>query len=274
MIGRYTWRTGILEAVLILAAAISVAPLVALVNVAFKDPRNISSAFLVSGEYTLDNFVTAWVDGRLGPALINSAVITISSVALILVIGTLAAYPLARVGQRWSRIAFYGFLLGLVIPGQLGLLPLYKTMASLGLVGSIPGVVLLFVGGSLPFTVFILTAFLRESPIDYEEAALIDGCGPVRMLVHIVIPLLRPALGTVAILNALAVWNNFFLPLLYLSGSGQETAPVRINTFVGQFSTNWPVIFAGLTITSIPILTLYFLLQRHIIKGFAGGIKG
>ncbi|MBX9718862.1 MAG: carbohydrate ABC transporter permease [Microbacteriaceae bacterium] len=274
MIGRYTWRTGVLEALLIVAAFVSIAPIFALLNVAFKDPRNISSAFLLQGDYTWNNFATAWVDGRLGPALTNSLVITASSVLLILILAVLAAYPLARIFRPWSRFTFYGFMLGLVIPGQLALLPLYRTMNELGLTGSVPGVILLFVGGSLPFTVFLLTAFLRELPLEYEEAAALDGCGPVRTLTAVVVPMLRPAIGTAAILNALAVWNNFFLPLLYLSGSGQETAPVRINTFVGQYSTNWPVIFAALTVTSIPILALYFLLQRHIIKGFASGIKG
>lgn len=271
---RYTWRTATLEAVLIIAALAMMIPILGLVNVSFKDVRNNSGALEFGGTYALQNYEVAWSKGFLGPALLNTVFITVVSVVVIVLVGAFTAYPLARIGSRWPRWLFYGFVIGLVLPAQLGLLPLYRTLSGIGLSGSPWAVIVIAIGGGMPFTVFIFTTFLRESGREFEEAALIDGCGPARTFVHIVFPLLRPAVGTVTILNALAIWNDFFVPLLYLSGSGRETVQVRIHSFVGQYTANYPVIFAALVITSIPILVAYLLLQKHIIRGFAGGLKG
>lgn len=271
---RYAHRHRVLEVVLVGVALLWALPIVGLINVSFKDRRNFSGAFEIAGDYTLANFGVAWADGQLGTALLWSCVITVASVLLILAAGSLAAYPLARVGRTWSRVAFYAFLAGLVIPGQLGLLPLYQDMRGLGLIGNPAGLILIFAAGGMPFTIFVLTTFLRELSPEYEEAAVVDGGSSLRVFWHVVIPMLKPALGTVAVLNGLAVWNNFFVALLYLSGTGFETAPIHINRFVGTLTSNWPAIFAALTIASIPILAVYVRMQRNVIEGFAGGLKG
>lgn len=271
---RYTWRTGILEVFLIGAALLFLVPIVGLVNVAFKAPANTSTALQFSGPYTLDNFVQAWTEGMLGAALLNSTLITVASVLILVVVGSMVSYLVARRTERWSKGLFLVFLLGLVVPGQLSLLPLYQTMVDIRLVGTIPGIVLLNVGAGLPFTVFLFTTFLRDLPRDYEEAAMIDGAGPVRTFALVVFPLLRPIVGTVVILNAISTWNSFFVPLLYLAGTGLETVPVRLYGFVGQYTSNWPVIFAGLMITILPVLVAFFFLQRSVMQGFSGGVKG
>lgn len=271
---RYTWRTGAIETVLIGAALLTLIPIIGLVNVAFKAPSNLSTALDFAGPYTLDNFATAWVDGLLGAALINSAVITTISVALLVAFGSMVSYLIARRTASWSKGAYLAFLAGLVIPGQLSLLPLYQTMVDIRLVGTLPGIILVNVGAGLPFTVFLFTTFLRALPRDYEEAAMIDGAGPIRTFTLVVFPLLRPIVGTVVILNAIAIWNSFFVPLLYLAGTGLETVPVRLYGFVGQYTSNWPVIFAGLIITILPVLVVFFFLQRSVMQGFSGGVKG
>lgn len=274
MINRYTGRIVVLEVVMWILAGVALLPLVALVNISLKAAHNSSGAFEFSGQYTFDNYARAWNTGHLGAALFNSAIIAVVSVVLILVVASLAAFPLARMGTGWPRWIFYTFLAGLVIPGQLGVLPLYTSIRDIGLMGSLGSVILASVGGAMPFAIFVITTFLRESPRDYEEAAAIDGCGPLRTFRYVVVPLLRPALGTVAILNLITLWNNFFIPLLFLSGSGQETLPVRISGFVRTYSADWPAVFSALVISSIPILIAYFSLQRHIIHGFSGGLKG
>jgi raffinose/stachyose/melibiose transport system permease protein len=274
MIGRYTRRTALLEIALWVVAVVSFVPLLALINVSLKAKGNSSGALAIAGEYTLRNYAAAWEQGRLGAALANSAFIAVVAVVLILLLAALAAFPLARITGRLSRGTFYILLLGLVIPGQLGVLPLFASIRDLGLVGSPWAVILINVGGAMPFAIFILTTFLRETPRDFEEAAAIDGAGPLRTFFSVVVPLMRPALGTVAILNLIAIWNNFFIALLFLSGSGQETVPVRINGFVREYSADWPLVFAALVISSVPILLGYFAMQRHIIQGFAGGVKG
>lgn len=272
--GRYTWRTGAVETMLIATALLFLVPVIGLFNVAFKTVGNTSTALEFEGPYTLDNFVVAWTRGRLGSALINSTLITVISVGLVVLCGALAAYFVARRAGRMPRALFYTFLLGIVLPAQLGMIPLYGTMIELGLAGTIWSVIILNIGSNLPFAIFLITTFLRELPPDYEEAAVIDGAGPTGAFFLVVMPLLRPVLGTVAILTAISVWNSFFLPLLYLAGSGFETVPVRLYGFVGQYSSDWPVIFAGLIITVLPILVTFFFLQRAVMTGFSGGVKG
>ncbi|WP_327002734.1 carbohydrate ABC transporter permease [Dactylosporangium sp. NBC_01737] len=271
---RYTWRTLTRETALILVALLFLVPLLGLLNVSLKPQDSQTSALAFDWPPTPDNYVKAWQDASLGPALGNSLFITVVSVLLIVACSALAAYPLARVTRAWSRFSFYFIIGGLLIPGQLALLPLYATMRDLGLLGSLWSVVLINLGQQLPFSVFLYTMFLRELPLDYEEAAMLDGAGPVRCFATVVFPLLRPVTGTVVILNAVGIWNEFFTPLLYLGGSDNTTAPVAIYGFVSQYVSLWPLIFAGLVISVVPILVVYFALQKYIIKGFAGGLKG
>lgn len=274
MHGRYTWRTLVRETALILAAVLFAIPLIGLVNVSLK-PQNLGGDPLAfAWPPTFDNYVQAWTEAKLGPALINSTVVTVVSVLLIVAVSSLASYTLARVTRAWSRWTFYLVIGGLLVPGQLALLPLYATMRDLGLIGSLWAVILINVGTAMPFSIFLYTTFIRELPLDYEEAALLDGCGPIRSFVNVVFPLLRPVTGTVVILNVVGIWNEFFVPLLYLSGSGNATTTIAIYGFVSQYVTVWPLIFAGLVITVIPILVVYFSLQKYVIKGFAGGLKG
>lgn len=171
-------------------------------------------------------------------------------------------------------MTFVLVMFGLLLPFQLALIPLYQTIRDLGLLGTVWSLVLFYSGLQVPFSVFLYTGFLRALPRGYEEAALIDGCGPLRAFRSVVFPQLRPITGTVVILNTIFVWNDFLTPLLYLSGSPQQTIPVAIFGFVGQYTSQWQLVFAGLVIGVAPILVAYFLMQKHIIKGFAGGIKG
>jgi raffinose/stachyose/melibiose transport system permease protein len=134
--------------------------------------------------------------------------------------------------------------------------------------------VIIYIGAGMPFNVFLYTIFMRSVPRDYEEAAVLDGCGPLRMFWHVVFPLMRPVTGTVVILATINVYNDFFAPLLYLSGSGVSTVPLALRDFSSQYFTDWGAIFAALVISITPVLVFYLLLQKHIIRGFAGGLKG
>lgn len=274
MPNRYTGRTLLREIVLIAIAVVWAIPLLALVNVSLKPANSQTNALTPTWPPTFENYGTAWEQASLGAALVNSAIVAVVSIVFIVAISALASYPLARVTRSWSRWTFYGVLGGLLIPAQLALLPLYSTMRDLGLLGSLGAVILINVGTAMPFSIFLYTTFMRDLPLDYEEAAVLDGCGPVRTFANIVFPLVRPATGTVVILNLVGIWNEFFMPLLYLSGSGNATAPVAIYSFVSQYVTVWPLVFAGLVISVIPILVVYFSLQKYVIKGFAGGLKG
>ncbi|MGX7671460.1 carbohydrate ABC transporter permease [Plantactinospora sp. DSM 117369] len=271
---RYRWRTFVLEMVMIAAALVVAFPVYVLVNLAIRPTSDTSSPIRPTTSPTLDNLSQAWREGGLGGALANSVLVTTASVLIVLAVSSLAAYPLARATARWSRGMFLVIMLGLILPFQLAALPLYQTMRDLGLLGSVWALVLFYAGLQVPFTTFLYVGFMRALPRDFEDAALIDGCRPLEVFRYVVFPMLRPITVTALVLNAIAVWNDFFTPLLYLSGSDQQTVPVALAGFVGQFVSDWNLIFAALVISVVPILAVYFALQRSIINGFAGGLKG
>ncbi|GAA1194614.1 carbohydrate ABC transporter permease [Streptomyces hebeiensis] len=268
--GRY-----LLELVMAAAAVAFLFPVYALVSMAMKDPRQIAESPLAPpAPPTLANFGDAWSSASLGPALVNSTVITVASLLLLIVLGSTGAYYLARRARGLGYGLYVLFLLGIVLPFQLGMIPLYKLVDSLGWLGTYQGMVLFYTGIQLPFTVFLYTGFIRALPQDYAQAALIDGCDHRQAFTRVVFPLLRPITGTVIILNAVFIWNDFFTPLLYLGGSDKETVPVGIFSFVGQYVSDYGLVFAGLVLAALPVLLVFLLLQRYVIKGFAGGLKG
>ena len=222
----------------------------------------------------LENYSTAWDRGDLGTAYQSSIVVAVLSVGLLVLLGSMAAYTLARRLSRLSTGLYLLFLLGLMIPLQLGMVPLYQLMNDADLLGTWTAVILFEAGHQLPFTVFLYAGFIRVLPVEYEEAARIDGAGPLTTFRRIVFPLLRPITASVVILTGITTWNDFLTPLLYVGGSSQETLPVAIYSFRGEFATDWGVLFAGMAIAIIPLLIVYFLLQRWFMVGFASGVKG
>ncbi|WP_092626674.1 carbohydrate ABC transporter permease [Jiangella sp. DSM 45060] len=260
---------------MIAVAAIFLFPFYVFLTVALKTPAELArSPLALPSDPALANFTEAWQRGDLGTAMVNSVVVTALSVFLLVTCGSLAAYVLARRGTRLSYGTYLLFLLGLMIPLQLGMVPLYQLMRDLNLLQTYTSLIIFEIGHQLPLAVFLYAGFLRALPRDYEEAARVDGAGSLAVFRRIVFPLLRPVTGTVVILSAINIWNDFLTPLLYVGGSPQQTLPVAIFAFRGEFASQWQVIFAGMGIAIVPILVIYFLLQKYIIKGFASGIKG
>jgi raffinose/stachyose/melibiose transport system permease protein len=257
------------------ATALFLFPIYILVNLAIRPADDLTPAIVPSTNPTFDNFIGAWNSSSLPDAIGTSLIVTTASCAVVLGLGTMAAYPLARSTARLSTVTFFVFMIGLLLPFQLALIPLYIQMRDAGLLGSLFSLIVVYAGVQMPFSVFLLTTFIRSSvPVEFEEQAQIDGCGPLRTFWYVVTPLLRPALGTCLILNSVGIWNDFFTPLIYLAGSGLATIPTAIYEFVGQYTTNWPLIFASLILSMVPILAVYLVFQRYIIRGFAGGLKG
>lgn len=272
---RYGFRSFGLELVMIAVAIGFLFPLYVLVSISLKRPTDVASSPLgPPTEMFLANYGEAWAEASLGRALFNSTVVTTLNVLALVVLGSLAAYWLARRKQRLSYVVYMLFVLGLMLPLQLGMIPLYQLMRDLGILNTYTSLILFSTGAHLPLTIFLYTGFLRALPREYEEAALVDGATPRQAFIRIVFPLLRPITGTVIILNAISAWNDFLTPLLYVGGTRLETLPVAIFSFRGEYTADWGVMFAGLVIAIIPILIVYFLLQRYIIRGFASGLKG
>ncbi len=272
---RYGPRNMLLELLMIAVAIIFAFPGYILVVLSLKPPSEIAASPLsLPQSLDLSNYQEAWSSASLGPALVSSTIITVWSVLLLVILGSLAAYMLVRRQERLSYGLYLLFLLGLFLPFQLALVPLYALMNDIGLLGSYYSVIIFSTGYHLPLTIFLYAGFLRALPRDYEYAALVDGASHFQAFTRVVFPLLRPVTGTVIIFTAVFTWNDFLVPLLYLGGSGSQTVPVAVYSFVGQYVAQWGLVFAGLIIGIAPILVVYLVLQRPMIKGFGGGLKG
>lgn len=244
---RYGLRTFGLELVMIAAAVAFLFPVYALVTLSLKDERQVAESPLAPpGSPALDNYSAAWTRAELGPALMNSTVITVASLVALIALGSFAAYFLSRRASRLGYGLYVLFLLGIVLPFQLGMIPLFKLVDGAGLLGTYQGMIIFYTGIQLPFTIFLYTGFIRALPGDYAHAALIDGAGHVRAFTRVVFPLLRPVTGTVLILNAVFIWNDFFTPLLYLGGStrrrsrcGSSPSSASTSRTTGWCSPGW-----------------------------------
>lgn len=276
---RYTWRSFSWELTMLLGALLFCLPLYILVSVALKQPRDLFTSPLEITDPHFANFATSWRasigrGGGLPGAIRSSVIITLSSVAILVTLGSLCAYTLARRPGKLSTGLYLLFVLGIIVPFQLSVLPVFTAFRHLGLIGTYLGMIALWVGLLMPLTVFLYTGFVRTLPRDYEEAARMDGAGLTRTFVRVVFPLLRPITGTVAILTGLFIWNDFFASLIFLGGSGRETLPVAVYSFVGEYLTQWNLVFATVIIALLPLAVFFVVAQKQMIRGFSGGIRG
>ena len=275
---RYTRATLVRELGFVAVAAIFCVPFYLLVAIALETTAQADTTPLAFPRPPhFGNFSTAWRTGGqfgLGHALQSSLIITVSSVAGLIVLGSLCAYTIARRRSRLSDVVYILFVLAIILPFQLAIIPLFVELRHLGLVGNYAGMILLNIGLLMPLTVFLYTGFIRALPRDYEEAARVDGARLLRTYARIVFPLLRPITGTAAVLLAVIVWNEFFVALIFLAGSRYQTLPVALYTFAGDYTARWNLVFAGVAIAIAPLLGFFVFAQRELIRGFTAGVKG
>lgn len=251
-------------------------PLLLMAMTAFKTTREIFFApFALPQNWGLGNFAQVWRLANFRAYLGNSILVTTVSVTLIVFFAALAAYALARYRFRLNTFIYVLFLAGLMVPIRLGILPLFLLMKDLGLLDSRAALVLTYLASGMPMSVFILTSFFRTLPLELEYSARIDGCTEFQIFSRVMLPLVRPALATVIVINFVPLWNDFFFPLMFLRTDARKTLPLGMTVFFGQYETNWGVVFAGMVLASLPLLGLYLLMSRQFIKGLtAGAVKG
>lgn len=226
------------------------------------------------------NFALAWTDGHFANHLFNSLWLTVVSVAITVLLAAMAAYALARFSFWGARPAFFFFLGGLMIPIQLAIVPLFFQLKSMHLLNNRFGLLVVYLAFGFPFSIFILTGFFKTLPASLHESARIDGAGEFRAFWHVMLPLARPGLITVAIFLFLGNWNEFLVAFITLSGKDTErlgTLPLGLAnlTITSQYRSNYGVAFAGLVMMLVPTLIAYLFLQKHLTKGItAGAIKG
>jgi raffinose/stachyose/melibiose transport system permease protein len=223
--------------------------------------------------WTLDNFRQAWGIGKFADTYRNSAVLLVVKVPLGVLISALLAFALAKLNMRFRRTVMFTVFLGLTIPIYITIVPVFIMLRSAGLTDNIFGLLGPYLAFGIPLETLILQSFFRQIPDSIIESARIDGASEWRIFFTLVLPLSLPALITVAILDAVATWNEFLFALIVLSSDSNKTIPVGLLSFQGQFSNNNTGLAAGILIAVVPILVAYALLQRWIVGGLTAGAE-
>ncbi|NOU70399.1 ABC transporter permease subunit [Paenibacillus sp. LMG 31458] len=274
---RYTKETAVTEILMLVLAAIFMIPIYYLIITTFKTPADaVSHPLGLPVNITFVNYIRAFKAMNYIHVLGNNLIITISSVVGIVMFSAMAAYSLVRRTNHFNRIVFLLFMVGMMVPYQMGILALYKQVAQLGLMNTHTGIVLIEICYSLPFSIFLIKSFISSTvPFELEEAARVDGCGVWRTFWQIVFPLLTPVIATVAILNTLGVWNDFMTPLLFLQSRSKGVLLLEVFRNIGQFSTDWTNFFPMMLLAVAPLILFYIFMQKYIINGItSGSLKG
>ena len=268
-----TWTLdALIQIILIANTFIMLAPIVIMIFSAFKTNIQIfQSPFSVPNFTNLANLARIWTETNFIRYLLNSFLVTGVSMALILTLGTMAAYAIARYRFMGSGLILMFFVAGLTLPLKLAIIPLFILMRDLGILNSHLALIVVYVATGLPTTVFIMTGFIRTLPSELEDAARMDGASEALIMWKIMLPLVRPALVIAGIQNVVPIWNDFFFPLVFIQSDSLKTLPQGLATFMGEYNTDWGVLFSGLTLSAAPIIIIYILLSRQFISGMTSG---
>jgi len=267
------WLLAVLMTLLALA---TIYPLLFTANVAMKTRREyILDRFSLADSPHWDNVTAAWSTAGMDRYFLNSLMVVTAAVLLLLLLGSMAGFALSQVRFRGSGTLSLVFLAALFIPFQVIMVPLARVMDSSGLVDTYPGLVLAYVAQFLPFTIFLMTSYYRTVPAEIIDAARIDGNTLYGVYRRIMLPIGRPALLSVGILDALFCWNDVIIALLLMPSPEHRTLMVGVTSLRGQYSANIPTFAAGVLIAAVPVLLTYLVLQRQIVDGVtAGSMKG
>lgn len=259
----------------IISAALFLAPFyLVLINSMKTQKGFLLDVIGLPGKYfTLKNYVEAFVKLDFLRSAANSLFITVASITLIIVFASMAAWMLVRTKTKLSTFIFLMFSAAMLIPFQAVMLPLVKIAGQTNMLNPF-GLVFMYLGFQAPLSVMLYHGFTKSVPVEIEEAAIIDGCNKFGVFWKVVFPLLKPITVTVAILNAMAIWNDFLLPQLIINKPQWQTIPLKMFYFFGQFAKRWDLGLAGLVLAMFPIIVFYLAMQKHIIKGvMQGSIK-
>ena len=251
-------------------------PMIWMVEGSLKDDNEFyTNVWGIPNSLKFENYKTAWQQGKLGEKFINSIIITLGAILLMLPVNSFAAYAIGRVNFK-GRMFIYSFLLlGIMIPGGVLGIPTFQVAVALNLNNSRIGLILIYVANSIAMGVFIMRAFFISLPKGLEEAALLDGCNRFQCFFRIILPLSKPGIMTQIIFSGLGFWNEYFFANLMLTDESLRTLPVATANFIGRHGIEYPVLFAALTIITVPVIIVYLITQRGFVEGLtAGAMKG
>jgi len=269
-------RTSPLTAVIIIPIALIVAlPLYYIVVNTFKTQAEMSSSpFALPTTLFLDNYATVFGTVPLAQSFANTLFVTVMSLLLMLIVGSLAAYGMIIANTRFVRWFGAALVLGFIIPSQSTLIPLYRLLVRIGLIDTLTGLVFLYSAGSI-FCYFLILGYMKSVPYELIEAARIDGANAFAIYWRIVLPLIRPILVTVAVFQTMWIWNDFITPNVFLVSPEKSTLVLQVYKSVGEFTTDWPSFMTLSVLALLPMVVFFVFTQRHIVSGLlAGGVKG
>jgi N-acetylglucosamine transport system permease protein len=270
--------TGLSHLALALWALLVIVPLLWTFLAAFKTSDEIfGDVWALPQTWHLDAWGRAWDKANVGRYLFNTVLVVAASTFLTMLLGSMAAYVLARYSFRGNRLIYLMFVSGMTFPVFLALVPLFKVVENFGMLNTYHGLILVYVAYSLPFTVFFLSAFFRTLPTSVAEAAAIDGCGHTRTFFQIMLPMARPGMVSITIFNVIGQWNQYLLPLVLMPGDQDKWVLTQgitnISTSAG-YEADWSGLMAALSMTIIPVVIVYVIFQRQIQAGLtAGAVK-
>jgi N-acetylglucosamine transport system permease protein len=246
---------------------IVIVPFLWVVLSSFKTTKEIlASPFSLPAHWQFDNYAHAWTDAGIRQFFLNTVIVVGVALVLVMLLGAMCAYVLARFTFPGSRSIYYLMLAGLTFPIFLAIVPLFFILKNIGLINTLPGLIMVYVAFALPFTVFFLYAFFRTLPDDVYEAALIDGAGEWRTFFRIMLPMARPGMAAVAIFNFLGLWNQFLLPVALNTDQSKYVLTQGMASFASQagYAVDFGALFAAVVITVVPVLIVYVIFQRRL----------
>lgn len=258
--------------VLIVATVITLIPIIWVFASALKSNKEIrENPLALPGEWRFQNYVDAWFGASFDQYFINSIFITVTSVAIVLFLSSLAAYAFAKMRFPGNQMIFFIFLIGMAFPLSAKLGPLLSLMYELNLANSRFGLILVYVAGSLPFAILMLRAFFQGFPQELEDSAALDGCSRFQFYWRILLPLSKPSLMALGIFVFMGTWNEFFQALLLINEDSKRTLPLGLTAFQDEYFTDFALSFAGINITAVPVIIVYIMFQRNLIEGITVG---
>ena len=266
---------GVILTLMIVYVILIAYPLFNMIISSLKPTREIlQHPFSLPANPDFSSYKRVWIDMGFSTFFINSIIVTVSSMALVLLFGSMASYAISRYVFKGNTLLYMIFLSGIMLPLKAAIIPLFMIIRKLGLMDNFLSVIFIFTAMGIPSTIFILSGFFKAIPADLEYAARIDGCNDFAIYSKIMMPVIAPGIALVTIYNAVPIWNDFFFPLVFLHNRSLKTLPVGLSTFFGQHSTNWTLLFTGLTVAILPMMILYLFMSKYFIKGMtAGAIK-
>lgn len=257
---------------LIVLAASTILPILYMLMVTFMtNEQYTANMFSLPKSFNLDNYIYVLNEFDFVKYTFNSTVISLSAVFLSLLVTSMAGFSIAKLNFSGKKLFILLLLTGMFMPGQVLMLPVYQTLIKLNLVNNYFGLIIFYVAISIPFTTFMIVANVKTIPNEIMESAKIDGANSWKIYFRIILPLLKPTLATVAILNFIGYWNELLYALIFLQNPEMRTVTVAVVSLVNKFSSNPPLLYAGLMLSALPVIVIYFVFQKQITKGISSG---